>query len=280
MSQHSCNSSDFSRGYYEYPHPLAWYRLRWRIREGSIWENIHVLDDPGDVNSAQRPFLDEAGQLHEVASQPLSTSHDLDRFIVHYDSLEPEAETPSPTLLFQLQEGQKFFTIGEYVLRVHPWLIEHRHELVPRLESGEKWLNTRGVRRKVIPTGWSVADTELWVDPTHPKLQGVLPINPATRDMDKFWAVAAHEAQDMRYEVKIQQREEARARSGDPDARASIAFHRLRWEVREGTIQQRIRVLKDVRAPDSEQEPLQTEEGDWHEIADLPATMTPTSQLC
>ncbi len=262
----SVSDSDFSLDYYEYRHSLDFYRLRWRIREGPIWENIHVLDDPCDPNSAQKPFQEENGNLHEVASRPLSHDEDLTKLIVHYMWAEDEDDATLPRLLFKLPEGQEFFTIGEYVLRVHPWLVEHRDDLLRGLLSVQK-------KRKSWP-----ASAQLWVDTRQPKFQGIALLNTAADDVDNAWAMAACEAQDARYEQKADRRQQARMLPEEPQA--SLAFHRLRWEVREGgSIQQRIHVVKNVTDLDSEQVPFQTESGEFHEIADMPATVNPTSRL-
>lgn len=59
---------------------------------------------------------------------------------------------------------------------------------------------------------------------------------------------------------------------------SSLAFLRLRWEIREGPIKDLIYVLKDMRNSNSDQEPFFIASG-FHEIADLPVTMKPMAKV-
>lgn len=263
------SDSDFSLDYYSWQHSFDFYRLRWRIREGPIWENIHVLDDACDPDSAQKPFQDENGNLHEIASKPLADKPDVAKLVVYYPWLENAPDEELPRLYFKLSEGQKFFTIGEYVMRVHPWLVENRDNILLGLLSFQK-------KRKSWP-----ASAQLWVDTSQSTTQDIGIINSAAVDVDEAFAVAACEVQDRRYREKADRRQEARIPPGEEEPQASFAFHRLRWEVREGgSIRECVRVLTHVTELDSEeQEPFQAESGECHEIGDLPATVVPTKRL-
>lgn len=249
--------SDFSLDHYDFQHSLDFYRLRWRIAEGPIWGTIHVLDDPCDANSPQRPFQSQDGTMHEVASRPLCDDPELTKLVVH--SMGEDEDDTLPRLYFKLSDGQSRFTIGEYVLRVHPWLVQHRE--------------------RALPTSVESTDTQLWVDVRQPTVQSIPLLNTAKDDMDEAWAWAACEAQDIKYQQKFDTRAQARLLDGE-EPKASLAFHGLRWEVREGgSIRQCVRVVKDPADIDSEVVPFQTDAGGYHEIADMPATVESASKL-
>lgn len=151
---------------------LDYYRLRWLVQDGPIWENIHVLDDGTNAYSTQTPFQNEAGELHEIAARPVSTPpittltvkvdqmDGLQMWKMYYDSddcdsprvMDPES---APKLELTAGDGKEFISIGDYVSAVNPWLVALRPQYLREIgliAGGEE-----------LP-----ADKRLWVSPNSP----------------------------------------------------------------------------------------------------------------
>lgn len=108
---------------------LAFLRLRWKVRQGPISENITVLKDVFDPYSTESPFQDESGNYYEIAALPFSRPPrpHLEITIDQVDGLEgwkcdgvddrwsPERNDPSsaPRLEITAGEGRDFISIGD-----------------------------------------------------------------------------------------------------------------------------------------------------------------------
>lgn len=145
---------------------LAFYRIRWKLREGPVRENITVLDDVFDPNSSESPFQNENGEYHEIAALPFSRpprSH-LEIQIDLLDGIEawkeeggswsPAREDPAsaPRLEITAGEGRDFISIGDYISQTNEWLVSLRPKIL------------KEVGLQTDCRVWE-PDTELWVDP-------------------------------------------------------------------------------------------------------------------
>lgn len=272
----------------------TFYRLRWQIRDGPIWENIHVVDDGCKVGSPQRPFQDEAGRLHEIAALPFSCEpvQAVTVRIHRLDGMEAWKERDGtwsprrqdreliPRIRVFAGEGRDFVSIGDYVLPVHEFLLSQRSRILKELgllEDGREW----------------PSDTQLWVDPGCAGLMHFF--NSEKHDLAREWEEMAvftlvqqtSEEMDKRrdereeyipvYPAKLASDEEFAAFT---NIWPSLAFLRLRWRIREGPISENISVLEDVFDPTSPERPFQdASSGEYHEIAGLPFSRPPHSQL-
>jgi hypothetical protein len=165
----------------EYNHTsLAFHRLRWQVKANTtVAESVHVVREVTDAESAQDPFIDADGNLHRVASASLlaepvssiqarldvlngidlygdvvSSGEESDDDVENDDS---DWEAPvdggpwkGPELAVKPLTGA-MVTIGDFVIAVHPWLLEKRAEILK--ETGARYCEDP------LPD-----DTEIWVD--------------------------------------------------------------------------------------------------------------------
>lgn len=152
---------------------VAFRRLRWQIKANTtIAESVHVLRDVTDPESAQDSFIDAGGNFHRVASAsvfaaPVSSVqarlHVLDGINLYGDPSDDDDEDEDdetlpwkgPELAVRPTSGA-FVTIGDFVMAVHPWLLEKRGEILK--ETANK---ASGYSGQTIPD-----NTEFWIDPS------------------------------------------------------------------------------------------------------------------
>lgn len=162
-------------------------RLRWNVKPTTLADAVHVLADATDAESAQTPFADAKGTLHEISAKPIcdppvsSISIIVDALSSANDDdeKEEEEEDEGPSLEIKAASDKEFVTIGDYVAAAHPWLLELRKEYITR-RGGD------------LPD-----DVDLWVNPT--SLDCVLLTDSAAgkEGVDMVWKVVADYAQNL-----------------------------------------------------------------------------------
>ncbi|CEJ92003.1 hypothetical protein VHEMI07684 [[Torrubiella] hemipterigena] len=271
----------------------TFYRLRWQVRDGPIWENIRVLEDGCKADSTQRPFQNETGRLHEISSLPFSVNP-VQAIIVTIQGLNGmqdwkekdgswsprrQDRDSMPRVRVSASEGRDFVSIGDYVMAVNKLLVSQRSKILKErglLDDGVEW----------------PPDTELWVDPT--SANEINFFNTRQHQLEDEWEELAvftsvqqysesiRHGSDKReeyvpvYPATLKSDEEFAALAG---AWSSLAFLRLRWKVCDGPVSENITVLKDVFDPYSSESPFQDESGNYHEIASLPFSRPPRPHL-
>lgn len=143
------------------------YRLRWVVKDAPMSSAIHVLDDATDMNSPQKPYKSESGELHPIHASSISitprkeltiTLPELRNYILYDECLDDHSDYDEETGTRPYDEPKceikaangEFITIGEYIDAVYPWLVS---------------LRERYIRDAPVPGNEFSDQVQLWVRP-------------------------------------------------------------------------------------------------------------------
>lgn len=164
-------------------------RLRWNVKPTSLADAVHVLADATDASSAQTPFADAQGKLHEISTLAIcdppvsSISIVVDALSSGNDDEDDDDgedlnEDDGPSLDIEASE-KEFVTIGDYISAAHPWLLELRKEYIAR-RGGD------------LPD-----DVDLWFNPTSLDCVLLTDSGAGKEGVDLVWKVVADYAQNL-----------------------------------------------------------------------------------